>query len=258
MRTQQWFAATILFVVSVLATQGVLAQGAKVWISAGLKGTIGGNQITEPSDKEIYTPDFEQDVPLLFMDGAGGTGGGGGVFGEIRILRQYLGLEVDLLFDANKTWYAVDDPSGAELDYVLKYRLLRVPVLLKANVKIGATRFGFGIGPEFLFGLKADTDIEVTENDERLPASELAEMKSALFVRKRNDKALTWAVALAFEAREFEITLDLRISHILTWPREYDDRVEITTPDQNVFYKFDAGHAVDGRIMLGVAYVFSR
>ncbi|MBN2718992.1 MAG: PorT family protein [Deltaproteobacteria bacterium] len=234
----------------------------KVWVSAGIKGAIGGNRITEAEDKDIYVPDLGTepagDVLLPFMDGGGGTGGGGGVFGEVRILRQHLGLEMDVLFDANKTWYEVVAPDSVQMNYILKYAFIRLPLLLKVNLKTGATRFGFCIGPEFRFGLWARTDVEVTENEELVTGEELSAIRSTMSIRKRNDVGLTWGVSLGFDASPMEITLDLRFSHALSWPEEYGKRVKIEIRNRETLYAYQAGHSLDGRMLLGIAWGFSR
>ena len=216
------------------------AQTPKVWITAGAKGGIGGNYLSEPDDATWYSGPFE--------DGAGGIGGGGGIFGDVRFLNQHLGLEVDLLIDANKTWCSFNDA-----DFILKYANLRIPVLVKGSVNHGNTRLGLGIGPEFRVGLNADTDIEAPDF---WPQSNVDALKEQFTAKKRNDVALAWELAFGFAVKRVEITLDVRFSYNLTLPKEYLDRLNYNS-DSETSDGVEAGHTVDARILLGVGYVFT-
>lgn len=234
------------------------AQTPKGVFSVGIKGMIGGNHVSEPDGVDSFKEEMTKTAWLPFEEGGGGTGGGGGIFGEVRFFKEYLGLELDVLFDANKTWVARTQGNSVDMNYILRYTTLRIPLLLKVNFTTGATRFGMGIGPEYRLGLSASPDIEVTDDGEYLLPDELSTWKSSLTAKKRNDMALSWGVSLAFVAMKFEITLDMRVSHVLTWPKTYGERVKIDTPGQDVFYTFQTGHTADGRLMLGIAYTFPR
>lgn len=215
------------------------AQSSKVKATVGAKGAIGGNYLSTPDNTIPGTVG-------IFDDGAGGIGGGGGIFGDIRFLKEHLGLEVDILFDGNKTWCNLNDA-----DFILKYTSLRIPLLLKGSVLSGITRISAGIGPEFRFGLKADTDVEAPNAN----AAELATVKSMFLSSKRNDVALAWEFALGFMVKRIEITLDLRFSYNLTLPKDYLDRVNLNASRNEM--DVEAGHTVDGRLLLGIGYVFS-
>ena len=79
-------------------------------------------------------------------------------------------------------------------------------------------------------------------------------MKALFSSRKRNDVALAWELAFGFLVKQIEITLDLRFTYNLTLPKELEERVHA---DNQTGSEVEAGHTVDGRIMLGVGYVFT-
>ena len=221
----------------VLISSSAWAQTPKVWITAGAKGAIGGNYMSEPDDAALWAGAFE--------DGAGGIGGGGGIFGDVRILKQHLGLEVDLLIDANKTWCNFND-----VDFILKYKLLKIPVLVKVGTQTSVVRISAGIGPEFRIGLNADTELESDAG------YDLSDLEPRFTAAKRNDVALAWELALGFMVSKIEIALDLRFAYNLTFPKGYVDRTHVDLGN-NTMHGVEAGHTVDARIMLGVGYVFT-
>jgi hypothetical protein len=232
------------------------AETPKIVGSVGVKGAIGGNHIKEADGLGPYQEDLSDDENLYpFYHETGGTGGGGGIFGELRFFREHFAVEAGLLFDANKNWKSLT-AEGVKVDYILKYSVLRIPLLLKANFVTGRTRFGVGFGPEFRFGLKSSAEIELIEGEENIPETGLTPRESQLSTHDRNDVALVWDVALAFATGRFEVTLDLRLAYNLTWPDAYPDRVNIAEENQDWFYTFEAGHLAEGRMLLGVAYVF--
>ena len=227
---------TLSIVVLLLVSGSAGAQTPKMWVTAGAKGAIGGNYLSKPDDSSLWVGAFE--------NGGGGIGGGGGIFGDMRFLNQHLGFEVDLLFDANKTWCNFND-----IDFILKYTTMRIPILVKAGTQTGIVRISAGIGPEFRIGLSADTDLETDTG------YDLSAFKARFTAAKRNDVALTWGVALGFMVSKIEITVDLRFAYNLTLPKGYLDRTH-ADPANNTMLGVEAGHTVDGRIMLGAGYVF--
>lgn len=245
-----------LFICISLSATATLAQTSKIVGSIGIKGAIGGNHIKEADGLGPYALDLSDDENQYpFYAETGGTGGGGGIFGEARFFGQHFAIETGLLFDANKNWKAMTS-GGVKVDYILKYRVLKIPVLLKANVVSGNTRFGVGFGPEFHIGVSSGAALEVIEGEENIPEEGLTPRKSQLLTENRNDVALVWDVSMAFSAGRFEVTLDLRLAYNLTWPDAYNERVTIKEENQDWFYTFEAGHLAEGRMLLGVAYVF--
>ena len=209
------------------------AQASLISGSAGVKGAVGGNYLSEP--------DGATGMVGIFTDGGGGVGGGGGIFGEIRLLNDHLGLEVDLLLDANKTWCDYNS-----VDFIIKYTDLRIPVLVKASTTKGILRLGVGIGPEIRIGLSASTEMDAPNN---------VDVSALTFTAvKRNDVALAWELAFAINLKIIEITLDARFSANLTLPKEYFDRNHFANANSSI--ETEAAHSVDARILAGVAYVF--
>jgi len=249
------FSAGLFICISFFVT-AALADTPKIIGSIGIKGAIGGNHIKEADGLGPYAADLSDDENQYpFYAETGGTGGGGGIFGEVRFFGQHFAIETGLLFDANKNWKSMTR-GGVKVDYILKYRVLKIPVLLKGNFISDNTRFGVGFGPEFHIGVSSRAELEVIEGEENIPEEGLTPGKSQLFAENRNDVALVWDVAMAFSAGRFEVTLDLRLAYNLTWPDAYNERVAIKEENQDWFYTFEAGHLAEGRMLLGVAYVF--
>ncbi|MBN2526601.1 MAG: outer membrane beta-barrel protein [Deltaproteobacteria bacterium] len=222
----------LLFGVIMLASGSVQAQTPKVWITAGAKGGVGGNYLSVP-DMLIEA----DGVP--FNDGGGGIGGGGGIFGEVRFLQQHLGFEMDLLLDGNKTWCSIND-----VDFIMKYTQLRIPLLLKGSLVSGITRVSLGIGPEFRVGLNASTDIDPADD---VPAI----VRDGFKADAVGGVGLAWEFALAFMLSPIEITVDLRFAYNASLEKDFEDRIDRDTRI------YEATHSVDGRIMIGVGYVFT-
>ncbi|MBN2801460.1 MAG: outer membrane beta-barrel protein [Deltaproteobacteria bacterium] len=244
-----------MFISSVVfADDGIVAaddsvKESKVWLDVGVKGAVGGDYLSKPD-----VPDYMAGFVVPFDDGAGGIGGGGGIFADLRILKQHLGLEVGLLFDANKLWCNITQNGLVKVNYAFKENNLRIPVLLKGNIVNGITRIGLGIGPEFIIGTGASTDVTIEEGAEYVTAAQLQDFNDMFSASKRNDVALAWEFSMAFMVKKVAITLDLRFSYNLTLPKGYLERVEFDNSYSSA--DIQAGHTVDGRILLGAAYMF--
>ena len=114
-----------------------VAQTPKVVFSTGVKGAAGGNQMVAQdaprnNDEAQY---FEEGVP--FEGDIIGSGGGGGIFGEVRFLGEHVGVELDVLWDVNRARCVVEQISHVDVDYILTYSMLRVPLLFKVAFKGG-------------------------------------------------------------------------------------------------------------------------
>ncbi len=251
MTMRQWTRSiwVTAFLLTLFAT-GNAAGGPIAWVGVGLKGGVGGNYLSMP-DK-----DFDADG-LPFNDGGGGLAGGGGVAFEARFLKQHLGLEIDFLADVNRTWcnidHSINDYDIASLNYIMRYTSLRIPILAKAGFVSKKTRGYLGIGPEFILGLGASKDVEVTDG---YPGDSLLQFyKDGFNVSKRNDVALAWELAFAFAIKKVDVTLDFRFAYHATYPKTYQDRAH---PPQSGVGPVDveAGHSIDMHILLGAAYNF--
>ena len=223
-----------------------------VWLDVGIKGGAGGNYQSSPEN----LPAFADYVSLPFDDGAGGVGGGGGLFAEVRFLGQHLGLEVGLLADRSKNWCSITYNDVVEIDYIIRHTALRIPILLQGAFVHGITRIGLGFGPEIIVGLAAAPDLEVTDGDQYVSEADLQSYKDTFSASTRTDVALDWELALAFAIKKVAVTLDLRFAYLLTYPDAFDERVEYTQVGTAYETDVQAGHTIDARILLGVAYTF--
>ncbi|MDJ0765347.1 MAG: outer membrane beta-barrel protein [Myxococcota bacterium] len=237
-------------IVACLAISPVATAEPVLWLDVGAKGAVGGNYLSEPTDGK----DSIQGLTLPYEEGAGGIGGGGGLFFDVRVLNQYLGLEVDLLFEGNKNWCSITYNDTVDVDYIYKSTAMRIPILLKGNLTSGMTRVSLGFGPEFVVGLDSETDIEVTEGD--VADILLESAKNAFKARTRSDVFLTWDLGLAISVWNLAITLDLRFSYNTTLPKDYEDRVEFSGSQLELDLTTEAAHTLDGRLMAGLAYRF--
>jgi hypothetical protein len=248
-------AAALLFAPILAAAQEAATQEAAPeddapffgW-SAGIKGSIGGNYLTPPED----VPAGLGDAPLA--DGAGGFGGGGGVAGELRALWGHLGLEVDLLFDRQKNWCSITYGEVVETDWIFRATSLRIPILLEGYLEGELVRASLGIGPEFVVGLNADTDVEVTSGSQYVTDADLADIRSMFTARTATDTCLAVALGFAIKVWVLAINIDLRFAYNLTQPDAYLDRVEIAGDNDGWTIDTLATSTLDGRIMLGLSY----
>ncbi len=218
-------------------------------VSAGAKGAFGGNYLNEP-DEGI--PGAE----LPYESGAGGWGGGGGLYTEFRVLWGFLGLEFDLLFDHAKNWCGIDYNSIVDTEWIYTATSLRMPLLLKGNLEMKAARVGLGIGPEFVIGLKTGTDIQITDGETYTNPADVDLWRSRFHSKKQTDTHLCVNLGIAIKVWKLAITIDLRYSYNLTQPDDYLDRVEYTGPDNATDITTLASHTMDGRFLLGIAYEF--
>jgi hypothetical protein len=223
--------------------------------SLGLKGGFGGNYLSKPDNTLPGT--------LPFDGGAGGIGGGGGIYTEFRILWDHLGLEVDFLFDRSKNWCNIEYNGLVDTDWIYHQTALRIPVLLKGALSKGITRASLGIGPEFVVGLAAETDIEVNEGEQYLGPGGTAALRSIYSASTQTDVFLAFDLGLAFLVWNLAITVDLRYAYNLTQPKDYEDRVELDSsldPTTNEWQLNQAttaaSNSMDLRLMLGISYEF--
>lgn len=216
-------------------------------VSVGAKGQIGGNYLTDPKDAPSWAPIFE--------DGAGGIGGGGGLYAEFRVLEGHLGLEFDVLFESNKNWASMEYNNVVDTDWITRFKTVRMPLLVEGSLEGDRTRVSLGVGPEFVVGIAASTDIEVTEGSQYVQSSDLATMKDNFHGKKQTDTFLCAGLGLAFKVWKLAITLDLRYSYNLTQPDKYTDRVSVEQVSGDLYsISTIASSTMDMRILLGIAY----
>lgn len=218
-------------------------------VSLGVKGAFGGNFVTDP--------DNAPPGAIIFDDGAGGIGGGGGLYTEFRILNGHLGLEFDLIFEKNKNWSSITFSNVVETDWIFTFNAVRIPLLLEGSVESESVRGSLGIGPEFVVGTGASTDIEVTEGDQYLDEDGRQGLEATadrFTASKQTDTYICFGLGLAIKVWKLAITIDMRYAYNLTQPSEYDDRVEYSGSQTEPDVETIASNSMDLRILLGVAY----
>ena len=223
-------------------------------LDVGVKGGVGGNLLSKPDPGPQYQGHAIEGVP--YEDGAGGVGGGGGLYLEFRALWGHLGIELDLLFEANKNWCNIDYdfPYGTiGTDWITRFNTVRIPLLLEGSVENELMRGSLGIGPEFVVGTKASTDIEVTEAPTGFVDSSLDPLRNDFLARKQTDTFLCLGIGMAFKVWKLAISLDIRYAYNAQQPKAYDSR---TRPDYDDTPSFSAvaSSSMDLRILLGIGY----
>ncbi len=251
---EKYIAVIIVSTMFLLSTKAVAQENAGneapfFGVSLGVKGGAGGNYLTEPDDVPLGA--------IVYEEGAGGWGAGGGLYTELRALWGYLGLEIDLLFDHSRNWSSNTINNVVEINWISMSNALRIPLLLKGNIEMESVRFYLGIGPEFVIGLDAGTDIEVTEGSEYVGQDDINDLKQLFKAKTQTDTYLCVDLGLAVKVWELAITVDLRYGYNLTQPSKYEDRVNIENVGGNSYaFTTISSNTMDGRILLGLAYEF--
>jgi len=247
--------ATTLVLASLLGSTAVAAQDAApataadpfLELSLGAKGGGGGNLWTDPPNEPPYA--------LMFDDDTGGWGAGGGLYTELRILWGYLGLEIDLLFETNTIWHEITWNQVLETKWNLSWTSMRLPILLEGNLDSDLVRVSLGLGPEFVVGLGAETDLEVTDGEQYISAADLANLRSAFTTEKQTDTYFTLGLGIAVKVWQLAISLDLRAGFNLTQPEDHDDRITYSFAGEELTgLDVISSSSMDFRALLGVAW----
>ncbi len=254
MKTIQLAIAAALFVVTLTGVSNAQETASKeipfFGVSLGLKGAVGGNLLTQAD----ATPSWA----IIYEDGAGGIGGGGGIYTEFRILKGHLGLEFDILFESNKNWGSIEFNNTVDTDWIYRFKTVRLPLLLEGSLEGDKTRVSLGVGPEFVVGTGATTDIEVTGGGQYLEPGTLDAQRRNFGAKKQTDTFLCVGLGLAIKVWKLAITLDLRYAYNLTQPDKYLDRMTIEDLGNDQYsVRTVASSTMDMRLMLGIAYELS-
>jgi hypothetical protein len=224
-------------------------------LDVGVKGGVGGNFLTKPDPPPMAGGVYVKGVP--YEDGAGGVGGGGGLYAELRALWGHLGLELDVLFEANKNWCNIDYhfagvASPLKTNWITRFSTVRVPLLLEGSVENDLMRGSLGIGPEFVVDRKSSTEIEVTDAPTGFSDASLDTLRDDFRARNQTDTFLCIGVGLAFKVWRLAISLDVRYAYNPGQPKDYDSR---THPDYATpAFSPVASSTMDLRLLLGIAY----
>jgi len=217
-------------------------------LSVGAKGGGGGNLWSDPPNEPAYA--------LMFDDDTGGWGAGGGLYAEFRVLWGYLGLEIDLLFETNTIWHEITWNQVLETNWILSWTSMRLPILLEGNLDSDLIRISLGFGPEFVVGLGAETEIEITSGRQYISDADLANLRSSFTTEKQTDTYLTLGLGLAVKVWRLAISLDLRAGFNMTQPEDHDDRITYHTDSAGEYAGLDviSSSSIDFRALLGVAW----
>jgi len=224
------------------------AQAARaefLWeLRAGAKGCFTGNLYYEPENALPNSEPFWGDTQFYI-------GGGGGLFVELNLLK-FIGLEVDVLYEANALTFK-EDISGFEYDYNTRYRQVRIPLLVKGVLPMGNAELSLGVGPEFVVGLDASVDFDY----HTVATPEIkAALKEYYKAEKASDTFLDLDLGVNIKVWKLFIPVSLRVGFNLTEPSDYEDRVELTNVGGNWHAKVRAIESYHFTLMAGVGYVF--
>jgi hypothetical protein len=224
------------------------AQAARadfLWeLRVGAKGSFTGNLYYEPDSALPGSEPFWGDTQFYI-------GGGGGLFVELNLLK-FIGLEVDVLYEANALTFK-EDYGGFEYDYNTRYQQIRIPVLVKGVLPMGNAELSLGIGPEFVVGLDASVDFDY--HTVATPAQK--ELLNSLYnAEKAGDTFLDLDFGVNIKVWKLFIPISLRVGFNLTEPSDYEDRVELTNIGGNWHAKVRAIESYHFTLMAGVGYIF--
>ena len=235
-----------IILMTVLLMSAGTARADFLWeLRAGAKGSFTGNLYYEPDNALPNTEIFWGDTQFYI-------GGGGGLFVELNLLK-FIGLEVDVLYEANSLTFK-EDYGGFEYDYNTRYQQIRIPVLVKGVLPMGAAELSLGVGPEFVFGLGASVDFDY--HTVATPAQK--EILEAFYdAEKADDTFLDVDFGVNIKVWRLFIPISLRVGFNLTEPSDYDDRVDLTIIGTSVTNaRVRAIESFHFSLMAGVGYVF--
>lgn len=123
---------------------------AEAHVGAGLIGIVGGNFLDKP-DRTAGEPDI--------YPGYGGLTVGGGLMLDGRILKELLGLEVDIIRSSDKGKGTVTF-NGVDFKQTVGQGAWHVPVLAKITIPSPLIAPQFFLGPEFVFPSSPTSSVE--------------------------------------------------------------------------------------------------
>lgn len=185
----------------------------------GAKGTVTGLLWTAPDNSPQLSDAFWADDQFYW-------GGGGGVFIEGNAFK-YLGLEIDLLFEANSLTFNYT-LNNFEYDYYTQFDQLRIPILIKGVLPLGeSVEMSLGIGPEFVFGLSAGVETDRRTNLVLPAANQQADaLIEGMYDAETEDGTFFDVnLGIAIKVWKLVIPIDLRAGFNLSQPADYDERV---------------------------------
>jgi hypothetical protein len=236
-----------------MSTPALAGEGTGMKLTVGAKGGGSGNVLTKPDNGPTF-------FSAPFEEGAGGWGGGGGIFGELRFFGGHLGVEtgVSLDYGRNKSTITYNDVLKTEWGW--KMTSLRVPFLIQGGTSDapGKTRFAFGVGPEISVPVSSEPILTITEGAD-LIGGEPADFDDGFTLDTSTQVNLLTNVGIAIPAGPLRVTVDMRYAIHFGVPKEYDERVTgldfnmPLQPQAEVLAKWN----MDLRLMVGLGYEFT-
>ena len=201
-------------------------------LRVGAKGGVTGNLWGAP-DGAPRTPGasagWQKD--LMYV------GGGAGLLLEAHAL-QFLALEIDVLYQTNAF---LENINGDQAHIYTRYNQVRLPLLVKGVLPLGATELSLGVGPEFTFGTKAWLDTDGMVNPSGFDAVSV------------NDTFVDLDLGVTFRVWKLAIPLSLRTGFNLSQPKQWTKRFDTFSATRLVV---KASETYQFSLLLGVAYVF--
>ncbi len=214
----------------------------------------------------VVEPNFEHDwaQTLYEDDDAFGVAGGGGIYGQVRLLDS-VGLEVDLLFSRDQT-RRTEKFSGAggyvKLDHTDWANNLRIPVLLKGFWGLGPVSLSLGAGIEWVHALSTGHDLEEAESlNASVSEEQLDVYRKSLTSSSADALFLLGQLELAIELAFLTIPIDLRVGRNLSQSDTFEDRYDYTFEQTGPIVRVTgadiaATYSWDFRLLTGIAYSF--
>ena len=222
----------------------------KVQMTVGAKAGASGNYLTEPDNGPAgFSAPFEE--------GAGGWGGGGGLFAETRFLKGHLGLETGMAFDFARNKSTITYNNTVETEWGWKQLQMRIPLLIQGGTgdTKGKPRFAVGVGPEFVIPLSTKPHFDITEGEQFVPDDSF--FTDNFTTRDKVTVNLLANIGVGIPVGPVRLTFDLRYAYGLGMPKDYDDRVDNLVASSSGFgVDVLARYNMDLRVLLGVGYDF--
>jgi hypothetical protein len=222
--------------------------------SAGVKGFLGGNVYSTPSNPPLKATGVAEDG-LGFTANGGGFGWGGGVYVEARLIK-FIGLEIDGIYDKSQLYRDVTYNNVVKVREKVTSTNLRIPLLAKGILPVPFGRLSIFLGPEFIVPLSASASNEITTGEQLLAANNAAEVKAAIKAKTAGSTMLTMGLGLTIELpASLELPIELRASKNMSQPDNWNERVvDVTSQPQS--YRVIAQNSWDFRLGLGLGYKF--
>jgi hypothetical protein len=239
-----------MLIAAVLLISAQSARADFLWeLRVGAKGSFTGNLFYEPENARPGTE-------IIWGDTQFYIGGGGGLFVELNLLK-FIGLEVDVLYEANALTFK-EDFGGFEYDYNTRYKQIRIPVLVKGVLPMGNVELSLGVGPEFVVGLDASVDFDYHTALTPAQKQEADRVLNALYdAEKASDTFLDVDFGVNIKVWKLVIPISLRVGFNLTQPTDHEDRVDLTIVGTSITNaKVKAIESYHFTLMAGVGYVF--